>query len=43
MPRNPGFMPGIHAGEMLQGILTESATENIPPRPQGQGKGEKVG
>src|SRR5208282_5988358 len=27
---------------MLQGISTDSATENIPPRPQGRGKGEKV-
>jgi hypothetical protein len=27
---------------MLQGISTESATENKPPRPQGRGKGEKV-
>src|SRR5690348_16399039 len=33
---------GIHAGEMRQGILTDSATENRPPRSQGRGKGEKV-
>ena len=32
----------MHAGGMLQGISTDSATENKPPRPQGRSKGETV-
>jgi len=39
MPRNS---LEIHAGRLLQGSLTDSATENKPPRPRGHGKGEKV-
>ena len=49
MPRNPaslasaGALLTIHAGGTLQGVSTESATENIPPLAQARGKGEKVG
>ncbi len=42
-PRNRGFDSRIHAGNPLEGGLTESATENqtaLGRKPQG--KGEKV-
>ncbi len=42
MPRNSATRwRQIHAGRTSKGVLTESATENKPPRPQGGGKGEK--
>ncbi len=41
--RSPqGSMPANGRGESLKAILTDSATENIPPGQLMPGKGEKV-